>query len=321
MEAVYIESEDLAKRVSRGQVKYIFKTQPFEKYTNHAIYVAGPKYVWGKIFLSSPVLTDNVPQEFRDLYPGARRLYRFKVIVIQQMDPTPYTRPKKRSAFFNITIEDRSIEEYIIEIQDISNYNPADQTKAQRADDWRLLIAHYAKHLTGKSTSWSKKDIEQTALKLARYMAQNDSTVFHPDTMTHAGRELFSKLLELDPELPHSLTDEELSIPYDVVRSLPTRDLYTLHSNLHHTWDRKHDERVANLHDFVLDVLKKRGKLPNCNTYLVKRDKTEGAEELTDEQPAISLPYLIALENAVCLIGSQVYAIANDLIEPNDVDI
>jgi hypothetical protein len=199
-------------------------------------------------------------------------------------------------------------------IQDIESYDPSKQSSAQRADDWRILVAHYATSLSGKDSGWPKEMIVSTAKKLAKYMSDKDSVIFHPDKMTHAGQELFYKI---GYGLPHTLPKSELDRTPGMISSMSKQDLSHFHRDLHLTWEAgPKTELIANIHKFVVEA----GVRCDIDDTLAKAlpPAVKGVSAtVTTEIQGAELPPLTLVYQAVSLVGSSVY---NKSI-PHDVDL
>jgi len=328
---VSVQWPEIADGLIRGKFDTILKSRDFMQFVQKPIFLVSPIGVHGKVLLSRPHeisvreaielksrhgLSEDI---IRHQWPGAPKLYAFTVVIIEAFkEPLAAELPIPLPAFGeSVTFKNKAPSD-ISAIADLETYDPDKATRQQRLDDWRILIAHYANHLAGRKTPYPKDLIIKKAIELAQAMRE-DGVVFHPDTMTPAGQDLFEKVLAKLPDLPHTLTDEELSTPIGNVKRLSLQRLKALHQNLHLTWQQKEkSEEVANLHIAVVDALHSKGQKVDCpDDGLGKALPSYPTKTSVADEPEVTFT---AYENAVSLIGSTVYAQFAD-VEPHDVDI
>lgn len=229
-------------------------------------------------------------RERRLRWPGVEPLYAYPFVVLQAFDPPLRHQGRFTDGFApGLLLRDPEPPTILSAIQDLDSYDPRDYTPQQRLDDFRLMSAHYANSLRGRRTSWPPELLLRQGLRLARYMAEHDGVVFHPDQMKPAARAFFYELLKRDPSLPHTLSDEELAISAPQLRRLPKEQLAALARNLVLTW------RAGRRDEPLCDLVR-----------LVRRLRAAPS----------AIPPLTLVPDGISLCGSLVYG-----LEPHDIDI
>lgn len=79
-------------------------------------------------------------------------------------------------------------------IKDIQNYLPKNQSNAQLADDWRIVLAWHTSFRKGKKMKVSSEEIENLALGIMREMIKRDMK-FNPSEYKPLAKELYVKTL------------------------------------------------------------------------------------------------------------------------------
>lgn len=230
----------------------------------------------------------------------------------------------------------------LLEIRDITVYNPAEMSDAQLGDDWRITSGYYAtwKEM-GNEFKYSKRQIIDTTIKILKEILKRGKVKFHPEDWEETSRELYlqafkqvkkegvvvpdyiNEILEGRAEFVPAEWDAETLEKLDDAGLLERLTL--IHEIFQERGANPQDEEVINAYILVTDILDDRGldytEIPELQSLVDKLFEAEGNFDnyvLNTKKKIDEIGNIVLIPHYISWTGSTLYA--KDRL-PNDLDL
>ena len=105
-----------------------------------------------------------------------------------------FEKPRLRKLAVNVIVENLRTEETLI--KDISRYDPGKLSDAVLQDDWRIVIAWWARLRRGGKFKYNREQVLDLATKIFNELVKRDKVTFHWEGLTDAGKDLLRECLK-----------------------------------------------------------------------------------------------------------------------------